>query len=92
MNLLATLTGTGWIPLGNSLIAMKYTIEVSKHDDGLITGRGSLQGPDRDLAAFVSTDGSDLRLETGDRIRIDIRALRRGEADFRVIGDIPGFD
>lgn len=92
MILLATLTGTGWISLGNSLIAMKYTIQVTKHTDGLITGKGSLHGSDKELAAFISSDGSDLKLETGDRIQIDVRSLRAGEADFRVIGNIPGFD
>lgn len=92
MNPLATLTGTGWIPLGHSLIAMTYTIQVTKHADGLITARGSLQGPHQELTAFIASDGSDLRLETGERIQIDIRNLRAGEADFRVIGDIPGFD
>lgn len=92
MNLLATLTGTGWIPLGNSLIAMKYSIQVSQHPDGLITSGGVLRGPHNELVTFIASDGSDLKLETGERIKIDIRNLRAGEADFRVIGDIPGFD
>ena len=73
--------------MNNSLLAVQYVIRFTKTSDGLVSGEGTLSGPPQELFDFIASDGSDLRLETGDRIQIDIRGVRRRDADFVVIGD-----
>ena len=91
MKLVGTLTGTGSIPLANSLLTVEYVIEVSEDSDGIRVGKGTLACPSPELFAFIASDGDDLRLETGDKIKIEIRNLRGREAEFSVVGSVPGF-
>lgn len=91
MTHLGFVAGSGIAHVGEQKYSVSYRIDVFEGLGGLKSGSGSLEGEPVHLIEIIKARGSDLELETGHKVRIVVRHVEGGNAEFLVSGPVPGF-